>query len=225
MKKLDESEFEGSSISNKIRRGRLLKLLLFIGILALLTFLYAHIKLITTSFFINCLANLLIGFIAFIFIKISGIKEDYGFKSWKSYCIGALIATVLVLFLDVIPVLLGQYDASHTDFVLWSFIRQFFYYILIIGPVEELIFRVYIQDTIVELLSKYKWLGVLAASILFGLWHLFSGGLIQALSAIVAGCVFGFCKYYIKNCMYTGVAVAHGLYDVLCGVVTILFVK
>ena len=182
-----------------------MKLLLFIGILVLLTVSYMHIELIMSGFSVNCLANLLPGFIAFIFIKISGMKVDYGFRNKKSYFIGVLTAIVLALFPDVIPALSGQYAAGHTDFVLSGFIRQFFYYILIIGPVEELIFRVYIQDTITLLLPKYKWVGVLITSILFGLWHIFSGGLIQALSAIIAGCALGFCKYYIKNCKYTGV--------------------
>ena len=44
-----------------------MKLLLFFGVYALLTFSYMHIKLIMTNFFVNCLANLLLGFIAFIY--------------------------------------------------------------------------------------------------------------------------------------------------------------
>ena len=103
---------------------------------------------------------------SFIFIKLSGMKVDYGFRNKKSYLIGVSIAIILALFFDVIPALLEpSLVGSHTDFVLSSFICQFFYYILIIGPVEELIFRVYIQDTVVELLPKYKWLGVLTASV------------------------------------------------------------
>lgn len=137
-----------------------------------------------------------------------------------------LIALVLQLCIGVIPAMLGQsLVGNHTDFVLWSFIFYFFYYVLIIGPVEELIFRVYIQDTFIELLPRYKWLGVLAASVLFGFWHLINGNLIQVLFTSVIGCVFGFSKYLIKNCKYSGVAVAHGLYDFLNIVTRILFVK
>ena len=132
-----------------------MKLLLFIGFYALLTFSYTYIEPIMTNFFVNCLANLLLGFIAFIFIKLSGMKVDYGFRNKKSYFIGVSIAIILALFFDVIPALLEpSLVGSHTDFVLSSFICQLFYYILIIGPVEELIFRVYIQDTVVSPLRR-----------------------------------------------------------------------
>lgn len=211
------------------KRNRILQLLLFIGLLVFLTFSFKLIALIKPTAIrltVNCLANLLLGVVALLFIKLSGMKADYGFRNQKAYWIGIAIALILQLCIGVIPALLGQsLVGSHTDFALADFIFQFFYYVLIIGPVEELIFRVYMQDTIIGLLPNCRWLGVLIASVLFGFWHLINGNMVQVLFTSIIGCVFGFSKYFIKDCKYTGVAVAHGLYDFLNIVTRILFVQ
>lgn len=84
---------------------------------------------------------------------------------------------------------------------------------LIIGPVEEFIFRVYLQDVFVGFFNTRKWLGVIIAALLFGLLHIINGNIIQVLFTFGIGLVFGFSKYKIKNCGYVGVSLAHGLYD------------
>ena len=95
----------------------------------------------------------------------------------------------------------------------WSMlIYKLLFYILIIGPVEELIFRVYVQDTCMRFFNN-KWIGVIISSLLFGAWHLINGSLIQMLLATCIGLIFGFCKYLIKDCKYISLSIAHGIYD------------
>ena len=65
---------------------------------------------------------------------------------------------------------------------------------LIIGPVEEFVFRVYLQDMFVSLFKKQKWIGVVVSSFLFGLWHIINDNIIQVLFTFCIGLVFGFAK-------------------------------
>lgn len=210
------------------KKTRITDLVLALGIISVITFctrFFSGIPLLWVRSALQWAANILMGLVALFFVKKSGRKEDYGFKNAKAYAIGLAIAVLLQLVIGVIPALLGQsLVGTHRDFVLWELVYQFFYFVLVIGPAEEWIFRVYVQGTIVDLLPRAKWLGVVAASVLFGLWHLINGNLIQVFFTFLIGCVFGFAKYRIQNCRYSGVAFAHGLYDFLNVVTTILFV-
>lgn len=69
--------------------------------------------------------------------------------------------------------------------------------------------------------SKNRWIGVIIASALFGLWHLINGSFIQVLFTFGIGLVFGLTKEYIKDLHYTGIALSHGLYDFLNYIVTL----
>ena len=68
-----------------------------------------------------------------------------------------------------------------------------------VGFLEELIFRVYIQDTFISFFNKNKWIGVVIASFIFGLWHLINASLVQVLFTFMIGLVFGLSKYLIKD--------------------------
>ena len=162
------------------------------------------------------LLNLSNGAIAFIAIKITGIDIDLDIKNYWQYLIGIGIALTLSLFIAFIPALAGSsLVGNHQNFsieiLLWSIFNFFF----VIGPVEELIFRVYYQETFVGFFKKFKWIGVIIAAFLFGWFHIINGSLLQVAFTFGIGLVFGMCKYFIKNCKYLGLALGHGLYDFL----------
>jgi len=162
------------------------------------------------------LLNLLLGIIAFIAMKLSGMKPEISLKNKMQYLVGVVIALSLSIVIAVIPALCGfSLVGNHMDFSWFNLIYNFLFYLLIIGPVEELVFRVYIQDSFISCFKKHKWIGVFIASLLFGLWHIITGNLIQVLFTFLLGLVFGFAKYKIKNCTYLSVALGHGLYDFL----------
>ena len=160
--------------------------------------------------------NLLNGLIAWIAMKLAGMKIDINLKNKHQYGIGVTISLILSVTIAIIPALCGfSLIGNHTDFSWFVLIYDLLFYMLIIGPVEEFVFRVYLQDTFMSFFEKHKWLGVVIASFLFGLWHIINGNVVQVLFTFGIGLVFGFSKYKINDCGYVGVSVGHGLYDFL----------
>ena len=162
------------------------------------------------------LTNLCNAAVALVAMKITGIRADVDRRNLKQFGIGALIALSLSLVLAFLPALCGySLVGGHKPFTWFSLIYNFLYCFLMIGPVEELIFRVYVQETMISFFKKSPVVGVVLSALLFGLFHLINGSLIQVLFTFGIGLVFGLCKYKIKNCKYLGVSFGHGLYDFL----------
>lgn len=160
--------------------------------------------------------NLVNGLIALTAMKLTGMKMEIDLKNRRQYLVGAAIAAALSIVISIVPALCGfSLVGSHTDFSWFSIIYNLFFYLLIIGPVEELVFRVYLQDSFVSFFEQRPWMGVVIAAFLFGLWHIINGSLVQVLFTFGIGLVFGFAKYKIKDCSYVSVAFGHGLYDFL----------
>ena len=169
--------------------------------------------------------NLLNGATAFVAIKLTGVKIGIELKNFWQYLIGLGVALTLSLFIAFIPAWCGHsLVGSHTNYDIGTLIYAFFFFLLVIGPVEELVFRVYYQETFMFFFNKHKWVGVIIASALFGIWHLINGSLLQVLFTFGIGLVFGFAKYFIKRFKYLGVSFAHGLYDFLNIIVTMFVI-
>lgn len=170
-------------------------------------------------------ANLCNGGVALAAVKLSGMEVETDVKNKKQYLIGLGIAAALSLSIAFIPAFCGvSLVGQHTEFSWFTIIYSLLFYLLIIGPVEELIFRVYLQDTLTGLFEKRKWIGVILAALIFGSWHIINGSVIQALFAFGIGLVFGFGRYLIKDCKYLGLALGHGVYDFLNVIVTMFVV-
>ena len=160
--------------------------------------------------------NLANACVAICAMKINGMKVDIDFKNFKQYLIGIGVALLLSLNLVIMPTILGlNMLGQHANFDFFYLLFYFCFYFLIIGPVEELVFRVYVQDTFTSFFSKHKWIGVVISALLFGLWHIINGSWFQVIFASIIGLVFGLCRHLIKNCKYLGLAFGHGLYDFL----------
>ena len=169
--------------------------------------------------------NLLNGVTAFVAIKLTGVKIGIELKNFWQYLIGLGIALTLSLLIAFIPAWCGHSLVGvHANYDIGTLIYAFFFFLLVIGPVEELVFRVYYQETFMSFFNKHKWIGVIIASALFGLWHLINGSPLQVLFTFGIGLVFGFAKYFIKHFKYLGVSFAHGLYDFLNVIVTMFVI-
>ena len=169
--------------------------------------------------------NLLNGVTAFVAIKLTGVKIGVELKNFWQYLIGLGVALTLSLFIAFIPAWCGHsLVGAHAKYDLGTLLFAIFFYFLIIGPVEELIFRVYYQETFISFFNKHKWIAVIIASAIFGLWHLINGSPLQVLFTFGIGLVFGFAKYFIKRFKYLGVSFAHGLYDFLNIIVTMFVI-
>ena len=168
--------------------------------------------------------NLLNGATAFVAIKLTGVKIGIELKNFWQYLIGLGIALTLSLFIAFIPAWCGHSLVGvHANYDIGTLIYAFFFFLLVIGPVEELVFRVYYQETFCGFFKKHKWIGVIIAAALFGIWHIINGSLFQVLFTFGFGLIFGFAKYFLKNCKYLGLALGHGVYDFL-NVIVCMFV-
>ena len=169
--------------------------------------------------------NLLNGVTAFVAIKLTGVKIGVELKNFWQYLIGLGVALTLSLFIAFIPAWCGHSLVGvHSNYDIGTLIYAFFFFLLVIGPVEELVFRVYYQETFMSFFNKHKWIGVIIASALFGIWHLINGSPLQVLFTFGIGLVFGFAKYFIKQYKYLGLAFTHGLYDFLNIIVTMFVI-
>lgn len=135
-------------------------------------------------------------------------------RLWLQILIGLGIAAVLCFFIGILPILCGvSLVGSHTDasagYLLLTALQDIFF----VGIGEEIVFRGYMQNQFEIWLKKCKWLAPFIAAVLFGLWHLINGNFVQMLFTTLIGCVFGYCKYFIKDCTLLSVIIAHGLYD------------
>ena len=198
--------------------------LLILGI----TFLSWPISTITNPIIkrlLGILLNLSNGTVAFVAIKLTGVDIGIELKNYWQFIIGGTIALSVSLFAAFIPAFTGHsIVGNHQDFDWGTLLYALFFYFLIIGPVEELIFRVYYQETIISFFNKHKWIGVIIAAAMFGIWHLINGSLFQVLFTFGFGLLFGFAKYFLKNFKYLGLSFGHGLYDFLNVIVRMFIV-
>ena len=170
--------------------------------------------------------NIIIAIITVFAMKITKMEIDTNYKNYKQYIIGIDLCALLILLFGIIPLSCGiNVVGSREEFSLFAFIYNLFQYIVIIGPVEELLFRFYIQDTIKDFLPNLKWISVIVSSILFGAFHVnfnLMFYIIKACSVSFLGLFFGGVKYYFdKDFGYFGLALCHGLYDFLLYVISL----
>lgn len=123
---------------------------------------------------------------------------DYGFSKEKigmQIIVGILIGTVMSVLLTLIPHLIGFgefVDSGKRYKYLWQFIF-------------EKIKRVACKDIIAVIIS----------SVFFGVFHFFSGNLVQMVMTACIGAFFCFCRLKIKNCSTLSLLIGHGVYDAL----------
>lgn len=194
----------------------LVALILIIGI----TFLMWAIRLVNTYAVRLCLCllvNAAYAAVAVVALFLTGQKHvlmPTKKRLGLQILIGIGIAAVLCFFMGILPILcgtslIGSHVNPSVELILLSALQD----ILFVGVCEEIVFRGYIKNQFTIWLKKCKWLAPLIAAVLFGLWHIINGSLIQVLFTTLIGCVFGYAKYFIKDCSLLSVIIAHGLYD------------
>lgn len=73
---------------------------------------------------------------------------------------------------------------------------------------------------ILLLIFKDKLSSIGFRKVMFGMLHLFSGGIVQAVCTSVLGMMFCLFKLKIKNCTTLTLMITHGVYDALIVVIT-----
>ncbi len=145
--------------------------------------------------------------------------SSIGFKKEKILMqigIGVLLAVSMSLVLTVLPILLGFKEMvgsiSYTQ--VWKLIYQFIYAILGVALAEELIFRGYIFNKLLEIKNS-RWFAIIISSVLFGLFHIFNGNIIQVFMTAFLGFLFCIFREKIKECTLLSLIIAHGVYDAM----------
>lgn len=156
------------------------------------------------------------------YFKFGLYKETINFKNWKQYIIGIILAGAV--WLISLPTYTNIF-ADFSDYARYDgdLIWYLFYYFIVVALVEEFIYRVYIQGELTILLGKAKWLAPAIAAAVFGLSHIVQGSMEQVVFTFVMGLVLGYAKYFIKDCTFISVIIAHGVYDYLLAVWGFIF--
>lgn len=160
--------------------------------------------------------------IALVPIIVMLVKEDrlvdYGFsKSRIGFQItaGIFIGIAMSFVLTFVPHLLGfgaYVDSGKRYQYFWQFLYEFFYCMFAVGFVEEFVFRGFIYEQI-KSISQRDMTATVSSSVLFGVFHLFSGNIIQMLMTACIGAFFCFCRQKMKYCSILSLMIAHGIYD------------
>jgi membrane protease YdiL (CAAX protease family) len=146
--------------------------------------------------------------------------SDLGFSKEKAglqIIIGIGLGFLMSVVLTLVPHLLGlgAYVNSGKDYIyVWQYAWEFLYCILGVGLVEEFAFRGFIYKRFKNLFGK-DFLAVICSSVLFGLFHIFGGNLLQIVLTGLIGALFCFFKLKIKNCSTLSLIIAHGVYDAM----------
>lgn len=144
---------------------------------------------------------------------------DLGFRKEKILLqigIGVLLALSMSLVFTVLPIMLGFKDmVGNTTYTqIWKFVYQFIYAIFGVALAEELVFRGYIFHKLLEIKDN-KWFAIIISSVLFGLFHIFNGNIIQVFMSAFLGLILCLFREKIKECTLISLIIAHGVYDAM----------
>ena len=143
---------------------------------------------------------------------------DLGFTKenlLRQVLVGILLGVTMSLVFTLVPHLVGlgeNVDNGRRYRFLWQFIYEFVYCILAVGTVEELVFRGFLYCKIQQFFSSER-VAILGSSLLFGLFHIFGGNIVQMIMTTFLGLFWCLCRKKFKNCTTLSLILAHGIYD------------
>lgn len=140
-------------------------------------------------------------------------KKDVNFQVITGIALGIGMSAVFT----VVPHLAGfgdYVDNGHRYSSLWQFVFEFAYCIFAVAFAEEFVFRGFIFKRILEISTRES-VAVIGSSVLFGLFHLFGGNVLQLVMTAVLGLLFCLFRSKIRSCSLLSLILAHGIYDAL----------
>lgn len=171
----------------------------------------------------------LIAIIPFVVMLKSQDKfSDYGLKKERlalQIVTGVGLGLALSLIFTLLPHLIGigeWVDNARRYQYFWQFAFDFVYYIAAVAFAEEFVFRGLVYEKL-KRIAKNEIAAVLISSVLFGLFHLFGGNIIQAVATSVLGIIFCVARLKFKNCSTLSLVIAHGIYDAMITVWSAVF--
>lgn len=130
--------------------------------------------------------------------------------------IGIFLGVMMSGVLTVLPIIFGFKnmvgDTSYTR--AWQFTYEFIYSIFGVALAEELVFRGYFFYKLLKIKNS-RWFAIIISSLIFGLFHIMTGNLIQVFLTIILGFIFCILREKFKGCTLLSLIIAHGIYDAL----------
>lgn len=207
----------------EIKNEKQIKVLLFIIVLRhVSTYLFDIDMYIPSAFWsmvVGCMIFMIITLPCLIAYKKVGLyKIEVDFKNKKQYIYGVLLVIPMILcasissgesLYDMFTSLEDKYVMRESDNFLWLFI----YYMFVVALTEEFCYREYIQGELKVLLNKLAFLAPAIAAFCFAYMHIVQGSVGQVRFNVMVGLVLGYARYFIKDCTFISLVIAHGLYD------------
>lgn len=153
---------------------------------------------------------------SFVIYKIEGkkIKDLFAGKIIYQLLCGIALGGILICLAAVIGGGLNvTVEAALFERHVWYRIYIAVYYLLIVGFMEEFIYRIVMQDYLVGMLGKAKILAPCITAVAFSLCHYSAGGIDLLVHVFVWGMIWGYLRYFNKKVSYLALAVSHGVYD------------
>lgn len=144
--------------------------------------------------------------------------SDYGITAQslpKQIGVGILIGLGMGCVLTLLPMALGFKRLVYTGSGFQSIreaVERLAYFILVIGLVEEFIFRGFLYTRLKEICLSDE-MPILLSSALFGVFHFSGLNFTQVLTPGLIGAFFCFCREKIQGCTLLSLVIAHGLHD------------
>lgn len=153
---------------------------------------------------------------------------DYGItrkQVGQQLKVGVSIALCMSCVLVLLPMVLGGkylvYGGEGYQSI-ESAIGGFVYFLLVVGLVEEFIFRGFLYGKLKEICQSDE-APILISSLVFGLFHFSGGNFMQVIMASAIGAVYCWCMDNIPNCSLLSLIIAHGMHDWLIRVLASIF--
>lgn len=160
-----------------------------------------------------------IALIPIIIMLISGTSlQTIGFEKEKiglQIVIGIVSGGIIASAIFLVPYFMGYGEIVDNGMrykALWQFGFDYFYKVISIGAVEEIIFRGVIYQQLKKLFGN-DWGAILISSVLFGFFHIFTGYVIQILMTAIIGFIFCMVRHKMKRCSLLSLILMHGTYD------------
>ena len=153
---------------------------------------------------------------------------DYGITRQhlgKQFKVGVSIALCMTCVLVLFPMIIGLKSlvyGGESYHSVGNAIGGFIRFLLVVGLVEEFVFRGFLYGKLKEICQS-ETAPIVISSLVFGLFHFSGGNFIQVIMASAIGAVYCWCMENIPNCSLLSLIIAHGMHDWLIRVLASIF--
>ena len=153
------------------------------------------------------------------YIRKLGLKKDvlFGGKNLAFQLLTGCGFAVLAALIVSIPDIKTGAEYLRATSNIWTILDTIYRYVLLAGIVEELMFRIAMQEGLSKLIGskKMSFIVPLITAVLFGIWHYpFAFSMKQVCITAIMGLFWGYGRMY-AGWNLIGLAVSHSVYDVL----------